>query len=536
MFVCESLEDILKPKSEKEIEAEISKFTPEELYDLWEETGTSEYLKRSLQKGKELEYSEIEEIFRFSLINDKEIEKLLLPKILSKFNDYNDLQIEKIGNKYILKFDGWESFLDILDSDISEENLDKILSGNARDVFEYYGFIEDLSNYNYEISKMNINENYLKKFIFQELKNKRLIDKIEELQNIYGFSNVFNFILKNEDNLPETVQSIKNAIEDIQMIADEKEAFKDITDTIKINLDFNKIIPDNTYLKTEISEETFLRIFKILSNAQDKIIYRSSNYNGSISEYESEFEDNLNRELDDRKIDDLQLSLDLKESLNKILKPKSKKQLIKDFKKLSIYEQAKILENPKYEKKIPEKDWPLIKRIKNYIEKSTDFYSKGVLERLNDPYGNVIGVKFVFYEKNIKISVFHYNNSPNRVQIFNKRWGLNEHINNYKEFLQFIKNEMKAKFIYEVLKGGKGDNLSPNDVDSKQLSIGLKVEREHTNDTEKIEEIALDHLAENKKYYSELVEKGLVDEKDAIKEYIKHFGISKLPEKYKKYS
>jgi len=86
----------------------------------------------------------------------------------------------------------------------------------------------------------------------------------------------------------------------------------------------------------------------------------------------------------------------------------------------------------------------------------------------------------------------------------------------------------------DELKGGKGDNLSEKDVCPKQLAIGKKVEKEHTSDNKIAKEIALDHLAEDKKYYTKLIEKGLVDEEPAIKMYIKHFGESKLPKKYKK--
>lgn len=93
---------------------------------------------------------------------------------------------------------------------------------------------------------------------------------------------------------------------------------------------------------------------------------------------------------------------------------------------------------------------------------------------------------------------------------------------------------MRAKTVFEskdTIKGGKGDKLSKEDVCPKQLSIGKKVEKEHSASSKKAKEIALDHLAEDPKYYSKLVEKGLVDEGSAIKEYIKHFGKSKLPKK-----
>jgi hypothetical protein len=76
---------------------------------------------------------------------------------------------------------------------------------------------------------------------------------------------------------------------------------------------------------------------------------------------------------------------------------------------------------------------------------------------------------------------------------------------------------------------GKGKNLIPSDVNHKQLEIGIKVEKEHSSDKMIATRIALDHLAENPEYYTELVQSGLVDEPAAIKKYIEFFGTSKLP-------
>lgn len=86
----------------------------------------------------------------------------------------------------------------------------------------------------------------------------------------------------------------------------------------------------------------------------------------------------------------------------------------------------------------------------------------------------------------------------------------------------------------DKIKGGKGDNTKPSEVCPKQLDIGRIVEKEHTTDSKIAEEIALDHLTENEKYYTELVEKGIVDELPAIRKYVHHFGEAKLPTKYKK--
>lgn len=65
--------------------------------------------------------------------------------------------------------------------------------------------------------------------------------------------------------------------------------------------------------------------------------------------------------------------------------------------------------------------------------------------------------------------------------------------------------------------GGKGENLKPEDVNQNELKVGIEVEYEHTNNETIATEIALDHLAENPKYYTDLVSSGIVDEPKAIK-------------------
>lgn len=59
-----------------------------------------------------------------------------------------------------------------------------------------------------------------------------------------------------------------------------------------------------------------------------------------------------------------------------------------------------------------------------------------------------------------------------------------------------------ANFLKEGMSVKKG--ITKSDVESKELSMGIKVEKEHTSDSEIAERIALDHLAEMDNYYSEL--------------------------------
>jgi len=56
----------------------------------------------------------------------------------------------------------------------------------------------------------------------------------------------------------------------------------------------------------------------------------------------------------------------------------------------------------------------------------------------------------------------------------------------------------------QIIPGGLGADLKPDDVDQKQLEMGIKVELEHTGNKDMAQEIALDHLAEDPKYYTNL--------------------------------
>jgi hypothetical protein len=66
------------------------------------------------------------------------------------------------------------------------------------------------------------------------------------------------------------------------------------------------------------------------------------------------------------------------------------------------------------------------------------------------------------------------------------------------------------KGVFSILKqhvkGGLAEKkkLKPKDVDQKQLKMGIKVEHEHTPSKAIAREIAMDHLAEDPKYYTKL--------------------------------
>lgn len=69
----------------------------------------------------------------------------------------------------------------------------------------------------------------------------------------------------------------------------------------------------------------------------------------------------------------------------------------------------------------------------------------------------------------------------------------------------------------EFINGGKGSGKDFDDLDSDELTVGIEVEMEHTLSRDIAREIASDHLAENPKYYSNLIKKGIVDEPSALR-------------------
>ena len=56
----------------------------------------------------------------------------------------------------------------------------------------------------------------------------------------------------------------------------------------------------------------------------------------------------------------------------------------------------------------------------------------------------------------------------------------------------------------ERIRGGHAKGMRPSDFDKVQLERGTRVELEHTTNREVAREIAMDHLAEDPRYYHKL--------------------------------
>jgi hypothetical protein len=97
----------------------------------------------------------------------------------------------------------------------------------------------------------------------------------------------------------------------------------------------------------------------------------------------------------------------------------------------------------------------------------------------------------------------------------------------YESLNEFISAVAKDK---DIIKGQKKIGLTVEDVDSKEFLVGMEVEKEHSSDLSVVETIVLQHLADNEKYYSEGMKKGIFEEPAAINLYKKYFIDKEEPE------
>lgn len=85
-----------------------------------------------------------------------------------------------------------------------------------------------------------------------------------------------------------------------------------------------------------------------------------------------------------------------------------------------------------------------------------------------------------------------------------------------KDGLPAIIDNRTQKAMQESIPGGRASGRSPRKFDPYEIGLGLKAEMEHTGDPKVAVEIAMDHLAENPRYYSALAASGVEGEKMAV--------------------
>ena len=90
----------------------------------------------------------------------------------------------------------------------------------------------------------------------------------------------------------------------------------------------------------------------------------------------------------------------------------------------------------------------------------------------------------------------------------------------FEKFLPGMLNPEERTEVYNIVADKIQEIQTPakeKDVDPKELKMGIKVEMEHTDDPAKAKVIALQHLAEDPKYYTKLASLGLEEKTQHLK-------------------
>jgi len=303
-FINENIEDVLKPKSENEIKKAISKYSSDELWDLYKETNNVEFLRNAVKKGglKNVGEYELEHI-----LNDApELSEDVFPLIVKNFMH----KLKKVGDTYKVYFGGWGVFADLFNEnrEISVETIQTILDGDAFEIFEHFGEKVDLENESYAISILskklkdtNIHQD-LKKAIINELSRHPEIDQ-SDLKESDNLEKVFNFFLKNKSHLVYVAIALRDAINETESIAAENVAYKELVNKIKSVFGWNNQNPiyKDEYFSLPISNDNIIKMFNISHGIIDKISYYPPSYGwtGDIEDEPETFNDALLNQLSD---------------------------------------------------------------------------------------------------------------------------------------------------------------------------------------------------------------------------------------------
>ena len=90
----------------------------------------------------------------------------------------------------------------------------------------------------------------------------------------------------------------------------------------------------------------------------------------------------------------------------------------------------------------------------------------------------------------------------------------------------FLKEE--DKLVAMLQKQGKSKHKEDDKYCPIELEIGVKVETEHTQDTEAAKEIAKDHLEENPHYYTGVLARSEKDTEGKAQDVVKKHGFKNL--------
>lgn len=277
-FINESIKDVLKPKSQKQIEKDLSKFDAEELYQKWRDTENEMFLFHSFHKG--LNHLTEDDILYVLELNNQELTDKVFPFIIQSF----PYDIKKI-NKYTYEMyvDDLGELTDIMYSD--DIDIEKILSGNSFDMFYVSQSNIDLDNYDYEIKIIDdkkIDIEKLKYFVKRELN----IDE-NSLTDIYNEVKIF----------PESTsfKILKQTLAECQTLATESMMNDYVMNFIKENIGVPKYKDDKYYIR--LAKEKVINVFKSTFNDFKFEIKNPYMWYGDISDYPHIFEEVLEEKI-----------------------------------------------------------------------------------------------------------------------------------------------------------------------------------------------------------------------------------------------
>jgi len=482
-LVREAIGDVLKPKSEEDIKRSMQSMDSDDLYSQWYSTRNPHFLYAFLDRSDAQNMIEDEDLADISnTFPDirKKIFTWIVQAIGTKFNDY---YITKTKG-YNFNFVDWAYLVEFLrTTDIGEDNVEKILSGDAFNLFDGADHIDSISEnmggYWHYVS----DGDELKEMMEKEA------DDPSVLEDVDGIVNLLEFLGENQDDFPEVAQAVKNAMHETEALADEDAAYRGITDKIKKEL-FGGNTPQwkNDKFAVPVSEDNIITIFQIQQGVDDKIDINPPQYgwSGDVANYEETFLDALSNQFDNIDINEAAKASDF-------LKPKSEKDVTDAFHDLNIAKQVELINDDERKGTVfPKKDWPLLMRIKEDMKHDETFdkffrvtSAEPLTYSVHQHDISYIGSYFRVYARQLQsiphIFVEQLNENPDHIRAYIKTddnvRGKLVKIKTFKEFWDWMMKAGYKTYINE----GISNILKPKSTEDllksfKELSVSSQAE------------------------------------------------------------
>jgi hypothetical protein len=212
-----------------------------------------------------------------------------------------DFSYEVKGDKYFLSFSEWVYFSNYFEEsrDVDKEFIEDVLKGDAYRWFNNYDDnFHDITDFTHEIEKM---EKKGPLFILETVKN-MAIKMGADPEDINTTENLFYIINENED-LEELRSAIQLALSETAAIADEDDAFKELTKAIRKEYNMGEVESINNSYVAEISLPGLEKLSYTLATNDEKIIwYPPQDFDGDWDK--DTFENSLENRLDDIDIEE----------------------------------------------------------------------------------------------------------------------------------------------------------------------------------------------------------------------------------------